>query len=115
MSVGPNATFASDLIGGLVDAGVRDVVLAPGSRHTPLVLAVDACPRLRAHVLLDERAAGFFALGLARVTAAPVAVFCTSGSAGAHLLPAVLEADRSRLPLLVLTADRPAELQGVVE
>ena len=92
--------------------GVRDVVLAPGSRHTPVVLAAEASDA-RVHTVLDERSAGFFALGLARVTGRPVVVACTSGSAGAHLLPAVVEADRSRLPLLVLTADRPPELQGV--
>ncbi len=108
----PNVATASRLIEALTVLGVRDIVLAPGSRHTPIVLAAEAS-RARVHTVLDERSAGFFALGLARVTGRPAVVCCTSGSAGAHLLPAVVEADRSRLPLLVLTADRPPELQHV--
>jgi 2-succinyl-5-enolpyruvyl-6-hydroxy-3-cyclohexene-1-carboxylate synthase len=95
------------------EAGVCDLVLSPGSRSTPLVLAAEAvAPRLRIHIATDERAAGFFALGLAHATGAPVALLCTSGSAGAHYLPALVEARATHLPLVVLTADRPAELHG---
>ncbi|MCB9730640.1 MAG: 2-succinyl-5-enolpyruvyl-6-hydroxy-3-cyclohexene-1-carboxylic-acid synthase [Deltaproteobacteria bacterium] len=113
----PARLHAEALVRALVSAGVRDAVLAPGSRNAPLVLALERLVReasvLRLHTVLDERAAAFFALGLARVTGAPTIFCCTSGSAGAHALPAVIEADRSALPLLVLTADRPPELQGV--
>ncbi|MDP6946075.1 MAG: thiamine pyrophosphate-binding protein, partial [Myxococcota bacterium] len=108
--------WTQTLVGALVAGGVRHAVVSPGSRHTPVVLALDALARagaVRIHVVLDERTAGFFALGLARVTGQPVALSCTSGSAGAHYLPAVIEASHDRLPLLLLTADRPPELHGV--
>ncbi|HZO13750.1 MAG TPA: 2-succinyl-5-enolpyruvyl-6-hydroxy-3-cyclohexene-1-carboxylic-acid synthase [Polyangiaceae bacterium] len=88
------------------------VVLSPGSRSTPLALAFDACTSAKVHVVLDERAAGFVALGIGRATGRPAVLLCTSGSAGAHYLPAVIEARQSRVPLLALTADRPAELQA---
>lgn len=87
------------------------VVLSPGSRSTPLALAFDACPAATVHVVLDERAAGFVALGIGRATGLPAVLLCTSGSAGAHYLPAVIEARQARVPLFALTADRPAELQ----
>ncbi len=105
-----NAGAAAALIAGLVASGVREVVFSPGSRSTPLVLAAHAHPALRLTAALDERAGGFLALGLARATGGPVTLLCTSGSAGAHYLPAVVEADRGRVPLVVLTADRPPEL-----
>lgn len=94
----------------LVGLGVQHVVLSPGSRSTPLVLAFDACAELTLHAVLDERSAAFFALGMARASGRPVVVLCTSGSAGAHHLPAVIEADQTGVPLLVITADRPPEL-----
>jgi 2-succinyl-5-enolpyruvyl-6-hydroxy-3-cyclohexene-1-carboxylate synthase len=97
----------------LVRHGVTDAVLAPGSRSTPLALALLADGRIRIHVRIDERSAGFLALGLARASGRPVPVLCTSGTAAAHFHAAVLEADQSRVPLLVLTADRPPELRGV--
>ena len=107
-----NARGARVLVEGLVRGGVADVVLSPGSRNTPLVLASLEQPGLRVHVVLDERVAGFVALGLSRAARRPVALACTSGSAGAHYLPAVVEADRSAVPLVLLTADRPPELHG---
>ena len=95
----------------LVRAGLRDVVICPGSRSTPLALALHAHSGLRCRVLLDERAAGFFALGLAKASRRPVAVLCTSGTAAINLAPAVVEAFYGRVPLVALTADRPPELQ----
>jgi 2-succinyl-5-enolpyruvyl-6-hydroxy-3-cyclohexene-1-carboxylate synthase len=93
------------------DAGVRDVVISPGSRSTPLVVAAVREPRLRCHNVIDERAAAFFALGQARVSDRPSLLLCTSGTAAAHYFPAILEARASFVPMLVLTADRPTELQ----
>jgi 2-succinyl-5-enolpyruvyl-6-hydroxy-3-cyclohexene-1-carboxylate synthase len=104
-------TAARLLLEGAVASGVRDLVVSPGSRSTPLVLAALGIPELRLHDIVDERSAGFFALGLARATGLPSALLCTSGSAGAHYFPAVLEAEAAHLPLLVLTADRPHERQ----
>ncbi|MGP9733400.1 2-succinyl-5-enolpyruvyl-6-hydroxy-3-cyclohexene-1-carboxylic-acid synthase [Brachybacterium sp. AOP42-C2-15] len=101
----------------LAALGVREAVIAPGSRSAPLVyaLAVEGnAERIRAHVRIDERAAAFTALGLSRQDPAhPAAVVTTSGTATAHLHAAVMEAHHSRIPLLVLTADRPAELREV--
>lgn len=99
----------------LVRNGVRHVVLAPGSRNAPFAFALhDAATarRLRLHVRVDERSAGFLALGLAARSAAPVAVVCTSGTAATNLHPAVAEAGHAGVPLLVLTADRPPELRA---
>jgi 2-succinyl-5-enolpyruvyl-6-hydroxy-3-cyclohexene-1-carboxylate synthase len=97
----------------LISRGVRDVVLAPGSRNAPLayqVFEADRLGRLRLHVRIDERTAGFLALGLAKGSDLPVAVVTTSGTAAANLHPAVLEAWHSHLPLLVMTADRPPSM-----
>lgn len=93
--------------------GVTDAVLSPGSRSTPLALALAEDPRLRVHVYLDERSAAFFALGLGRATGRPAVVICTSGTAAANFHPAVLEAHHGRVPLLVCTADRPPDLHDV--
>ena len=95
----------------LAAAGIQDAIVCPGSRSTPLALAVASCEALTTRVLHDERSAGFFALGLARVSRRPVVIVVTSGTAVAELVPAVVEANLARVPLVVLTADRPAELR----
>ena len=101
------ATFAARLAA----RGVTDVVISPGSRSTALVLSLDAQPALRTWVQLDERSAGFFALGLGRATGVPATLVCTSGTAAANYLPAVVEASHAGVPLIVCTADRPEELR----
>lgn len=108
-----HVAWARLLFEGLVAAGVQDVVLSPGSRSTPLALAAAAVEGLRVHVVLDERQAGFFALGQARVTGRPSVVVCTSGTAAAHYLPCLLEAREAGVPIVVLTADRPWEAHHV--
>lgn len=107
-----NLAWADAFVAALAAAGLRHLVLAPGARSAPLVLAALRRPELQCHVISDERAAGFFALGLGKATGLPAAALCTSGTAAANLLPAVMEADLAGVPLLVLTADRPPELQG---
>lgn len=100
------------LLAGLFDGGVRHLVLSPGSRSTPVVLAAQRLPGVELTPILDERSAAFFALGLARASRRPVALLCTSGSAAGHWLPAVIEASEWGAPLVLLTADRPAQLRG---
>ncbi len=111
----PSTALATVLTDELVRCGLRDAVLAPGSRSAPLAMALwerSARGDLRLHVRIDERSAAFLALGLAKAGRRPVAVLCTSGTAAASFHPAVIEADESGVPLLVLTADRPPELRG---
>lgn len=113
---GPATAFAAALLTEFVRLGVRDVVVAPGSRSQALALAAAALARaghLRLRVRIDERGAGFLALGIARGERAPVLVITTSGTAVANLHPAVLEAHHAGVPLIVLTADRPEELRGI--
>lgn len=106
-----NALWCSVLAETLVRLGLHLAVISPGSRSTPLTLALARHPGLEVLPVLDERSAAFFALGQAKRTQRPVALLCTSGTAGANYLPAVIEAHESRTPLLVLTADRPPEMR----
>jgi 2-succinyl-5-enolpyruvyl-6-hydroxy-3-cyclohexene-1-carboxylate synthase len=107
-----NTLWASVLAETLVRAGVRHAVVSPGSRSTPLTIAFAGHPEIEAIPVLDERSAGFFALGLAKQRLQPVVLVCTSGTAAANYLPAIVEANESGVPLLVLTADRPPELRA---
>ncbi len=109
MSILSNHEAAALLARSLADLGVREVCISPGSRSAPLAVAVSRETRLKVHVVLDERAAAFFALGRILRTCRPVAVVCTSGTAAVNQAPAVAEAFHARLPLLVLTGDRPPE------
>jgi 2-succinyl-5-enolpyruvyl-6-hydroxy-3-cyclohexene-1-carboxylate synthase len=95
----------------LARCGLREACTSPGSRSTPLVLSLAREPRIRTTSHIDERCGSFFALGLAKTTGLPVALACTSGTAAANYAPAVIEAHEARVPLLVLTADRPPELR----
>jgi 2-succinyl-5-enolpyruvyl-6-hydroxy-3-cyclohexene-1-carboxylate synthase len=108
----PSTALARVVVDELARCGVTEAVLAPGSRSGPLALALHDDEYIRLHVRIDERSAAYLAIGLARGSGRPVAVVCTSGTAAAALHPAVLEADLGRVPLLVLTADRPPELRG---
>ena len=111
----PSTAFGLAFCDELARCGLREVVIAPGSRSTPLAMAfgdLEQCGRLRLHVRIDERSASFAALGLAKASRRPVVVLCTSGTAAANFHPAVIEADESGVPLLVLTADRPPELRS---
>jgi 2-succinyl-5-enolpyruvyl-6-hydroxy-3-cyclohexene-1-carboxylate synthase len=114
--VNPSTAFGVTFSDELIRCGLREVVLAPGSRSTPLAMAFFEAGRqrrVRLHVRIDERSASFTALGLAKASRRPVAMLCTSGTAAANFHPAVIEADESGVPLLVLTADRPPELRGI--
>ena len=102
-------TFASELFA----YGVREVVISPGSRSTPLAIALEAHPNIKTWIHPDERSAAFFALGLIKGSQRPVAILCTSGTAAANYTPAIAESQISRIPLIVLTSDRPHELRSV--
>lgn len=113
--VNPSSAMAHVIVDEFIRLGVKDIVLAPGSRSAPLAYAVaeaEKAGRIRLHVRIDERSAGFLALGLAKISRNPVPVITTSGTAAANLLPAVLEAHHATVPMIVLTADRPPELRG---
>ena len=112
-STNRNTALASAMAEELARSGVRRAVLSPGSRSTPLAVAFWRQSEIEVSVILDERSAGFFALGTALATGVPAAVLCTSGSAAANLHPAVVEADEAGVPMIVLTADRPPELRDI--
>jgi 2-succinyl-5-enolpyruvyl-6-hydroxy-3-cyclohexene-1-carboxylate synthase len=113
--VNPSTAFGTAFADELARCGLREVVVAPGSRSTPLAMAfydLERAGRLRLHIRIDERSASFTALGLAKASHRPVAMLCTSGTAAANFHPAVIEASESGVPLLVLTADRPPEMRA---
>lgn len=107
-----NTLGARALVDALVEAGVRHVVIAPGSRSTPIVAACAASHRIETHVVHDERSGAFVALGIGRASDAPAALVVTSGTALANATPAVVEADCDRVPLVIVSADRPPEAHG---
>ena len=112
--INPSTLLARVIVRQIIEAGVKDVVISPGSRNAPLSLAfyqASAKGLITLHVRIDERTAAFFALGIAKASGRPVPIVCTSGTAVANYHPAVLEASHTNLPLLVLTADRPAALR----
>src|SRR4051794_7180424 len=126
MNPGTNSTIVSEIIPvnrtyaplqALVEelrrCGMTHAVTSPGSRNAPLILTLAAQDGIEAHSVVDERAAGFVALGIAKASGRPVAVTCTSGTAAANLMPAVVEAYEAGVPLVVMTADRPPELREV--
>jgi 2-succinyl-5-enolpyruvyl-6-hydroxy-3-cyclohexene-1-carboxylate synthase len=108
-----NTALASAFAEELARSGLRLAVISPGSRSTPLAVALWRRPEIEVSVIVDERSAGFFALGAAQASGEPVALLCTSGTALVNYHPAVVEADESAIPLLVLSADRPPELRGI--
>lgn len=105
--------YVTHFVDGLASSGLTDVVLSPGSRSTPLALTFCEHTDIKEWMIIDERSAAFFALGIAKKTNRPVALVCTSGTAAANYYPAVVEARLSRVPLIVLTTDRPHELRDV--
>jgi len=112
--INPSTLLARVIVRQILEAGVKDVVISPGSRNAPLSIAfyqASAKGLINLHVRIDERTAAFFALGITKASGKPVPVVCTSGTAVANYHPAVLEASHTNLPLLVLTADRPASLR----
>src|SRR5947199_3806357 len=109
--INPTYTYVCAFVDELQRAGVQNVVICPGSRSTPLAMAFAAQPGIRTWMHVDERSAAYFGLGMARHLRQPVALLCTSGTAAANFLPAVVEAKLAHVPLLVLTADRPHTLR----
>lgn len=108
-----NTALASALVEELARGGLKHAVVSPGSRSTPLAVALWRQPEVEVSVIVDERSAAFFALGAAQTSGLPAAMLCTSGTAAANYHPAICEADESALPLIALTADRPPELRGI--
>ncbi|MFJ8099134.1 2-succinyl-5-enolpyruvyl-6-hydroxy-3-cyclohexene-1-carboxylic-acid synthase [Lysinibacillus sp. NPDC096212] len=105
--------YVYKMVASLVQAGVENVVVSPGSRSTPLAYAFASTKQLQMYRQVDERSAAFFALGIAKATAKPVVLLCTSGTAAANYFPAIVEASYARVPLIIITADRPHELREV--
>ncbi|MBT2726499.1 2-succinyl-5-enolpyruvyl-6-hydroxy-3-cyclohexene-1-carboxylic-acid synthase [Bacillus sp. ISL-75] len=105
--------YIAAVVAELIFSGVTDVVVSPGSRSTPMAMIMAEHPDLKVHIHVDERSAAFFALGIAKSLNKPVAILCTSGTAAANYFPAIVEARYARVPLIVLTADRPHELREV--
>jgi 2-succinyl-5-enolpyruvyl-6-hydroxy-3-cyclohexene-1-carboxylate synthase len=105
--------YIAAIVSELIFSGVTDVVVSPGSRSTPMAMIMAEHPDLKVHIHVDERSAAFFALGIAKSLNKPVALLCTSGTAAANYFPAIVEARYARVPLIVLTADRPHELREV--
>ena len=108
-----NFKWSTAFVRALYNLGIKEVVISPGSRSTSLTLAFAAHPGFRKHICIDERSAGFQAMGLAKGTGIPAVLVCTSGTAVANYLPAVIEASQTNIPLLVLSADRPPSLRGI--
>lgn len=108
-----NTALASAMVEELARCGVRRAAVSPGSRSTPLAIALWRHPAIEVEVVLDERSAAFWALGTALASGVPAVALCTSGSAAAHFHPAITEANEASVPLIVLTADRPPELRGI--
>src|SRR5579884_2428587 len=106
----PLYVYVHAFVDELQRSGVHNVVICPGSRSTPLAMVIATHPALRTWMHVDERSAAFFGLGMAKRLGKPVALLCTSGTAAANFLPAIIEAHLTHVPLLVLTADRPHEL-----
>ncbi|MGG3927905.1 2-succinyl-5-enolpyruvyl-6-hydroxy-3-cyclohexene-1-carboxylic-acid synthase [Metabacillus fastidiosus] len=109
----PLTKYVANFVDELARSGVEDVVISPGSRSTPLAILIAEHKNLTVHLSIDERSAGFFALGIAKVQKKPVALLCTSGTAAANYYPAIVEAYYARIPLVVITADRPHELRDI--
>lgn len=107
-----NFAWSQSMIEGFVASGITDAVISPGSRSTPLALAMLRHPRLRCHMVVDERCAAFFAVGVAKASRNPLLVLATSGSAPANWYPAIIEANQACVPLVFISADRPPELHG---
>ncbi len=110
---GANLRFSATVVDEWIRCGVHHAVVSPGSRSTPMALAISARPEITTHVRLDERSGAFFALGMAKFDKEPVVVLATSGTAVTELIPAVAEAYHSLIPLIICTADRPPELHGI--
>src|SRR5690625_154803 len=104
--------WSAHFLRNLLKNGMRHVVISPGSRSTPLTMAAAAQPHVQKQVILDERAAAFTALGIGKATGSPAMLICTSGTAAANYLPAVIEARKSGVPLILATADRPPHLRS---
>ena len=107
-----NFLWSQAMVAGFAAAGVTHAVISPGSRSTPLALSILRQPAMDCTVAVDERSAAFFALGIAQASRRPVVLLATSGTAPANWLPAVIEASQSAVPLILISADRPPELQG---